>query len=70
MMEASQFLSKEKNLLQGATLHDFAEQRALNQHIQAIAKILCEATSPEQLTTLGGIEASVFSQELSECLTL
>lgn len=48
----------------------FAEQRALNHHIQAIAKILCEAASPEQLTTLAGIEASVFSQELSECLTL
>lgn len=38
------------------------QQQALDQHIQAIAKILYEDTPPEQLTSLAGIEEAVRSQ--------
>jgi len=38
------------------------EQQALQEHIQAIAKILYEDTSAEQLTTLAGIEQAVRNQ--------
>lgn len=38
------------------------QQQALDQHIQAIAKILYEDTPPEQLTSLAGIEKAVRSQ--------
>jgi len=38
------------------------EQQALEEHIQAIAKILYEDTLPEQLTSLAGIEQAVRSQ--------
>ena len=38
------------------------QQQALDQHIQAIAKILYEDTPPEQLTSLAGIEKAVQSQ--------
>lgn len=39
-----------------------SQQQALDQHIQAIAKILYEDTPPEQLTSLAGIEKAVRSQ--------
>jgi len=39
--------------------HDPEQQQALQEHIQAIAKILYEDTSAEQLTTLAGIEQAV-----------
>lgn len=38
------------------------QQQALQEPIQAIAKILYEDTSPERLTTLAGIEEAVRSQ--------
>lgn len=38
------------------------QQQALQEHIQAIAKILYEDTPAEQLTTLAGIEQAVRSQ--------
>ena len=38
------------------------KQQALQEHIQAIAKILYEDTSPEKLTSLAGIEEAVRSQ--------
>lgn len=38
------------------------QQQALQEHIQAIAKILYEDTPSEQLTSLGGIEQAVRSQ--------
>lgn len=38
------------------------QQQALQEHIQAIAKILYEDTPPEQLTTLAGIEQAVRDQ--------
>jgi len=38
------------------------QQQALQEHIQAIAKILYEDTSAEQLTTLAGIEQAVRNQ--------
>lgn len=38
------------------------QQQALQEHIQAIAKILDEDTPSEQLTSLGGIEQAVRSQ--------
>lgn len=38
------------------------QQQALEEHIQAIAKILYEDTPAEQLTTLAGIEQAVRSQ--------
>ena len=38
------------------------KQQALQEHIQAIAKILYEDTSPERLTSLAGIEEAVRSQ--------
>lgn len=38
------------------------QEQALQDHVQAIAKILYEATPPEQLTTLGGIEQAVREQ--------
>ncbi len=38
------------------------QQQALQEHIQAIAKILYENTSPEQLSTLAGIEQAVRQQ--------
>ncbi len=40
------------------------KQQALQEHIQAIAKILYEDTSPEKLTSLAGIEEAVRSQML------
>lgn len=38
------------------------QQQALQEHIQAIAKILYEDTPPEQLTSLAEIEEAVRSQ--------
>ena len=38
------------------------KQQGLQEHIQAIAKILYEDTSPERLTSLAGIEVAVRSQ--------
>ena len=38
------------------------KKQALQEHIQAIAKILYEDTSPERLTNLAGIEEAVRSQ--------
>lgn len=38
------------------------QEQALQEHVQAIAKILYENTSPEQLKTLGGIEQAVREQ--------
>lgn len=38
------------------------QQQALQEHIQAIAKILYDDTPPEQLTSLAGIEQAVRSQ--------
>jgi hypothetical protein len=38
------------------------QEQALQDHVQAIAKILYAATPPEQLTTLGGIEQAVREQ--------
>jgi hypothetical protein len=35
------------------------QQHALQEHIQAIAQILYDETSPEQLTSLAGIEHAV-----------
>ena len=35
------------------------QQQALQEHIQAIAQILYDDTSPEQLTSLAGIEQAV-----------
>lgn len=37
------------------------QEKALQEHIQAIAKILYDDTSPEGLKTLGGIEQAVRS---------
>jgi len=39
-----------------------SQQQALQEHIQAIAKILYDDTPPEQLTSLAGIEQAVRSQ--------
>ena len=38
------------------------KQQALQEHIQAIAKLLYEDTSREKLTSLAGIEEAVRSQ--------
>ena len=38
------------------------QEQALQEHVQAIAKILYEDTPPEQLRTLGGIEQAVRGQ--------
>lgn len=38
------------------------KQQALQEHIQAIAKILYEDTSPEKLTSLAAMEEAVRSQ--------
>lgn len=38
------------------------QEQALQEHIQAIAKILDDDTPPEQLTSLAGIEEAVRSQ--------
>ncbi len=38
------------------------QKQALQEHIQAIAKILYEDTSPERLTNLAGIEEAVRNQ--------
>lgn len=38
------------------------QQQALQEHIQAIAKILYDDTPPEQLTSLAGIEQAVRNQ--------
>ncbi len=38
------------------------QKQALQEHIQAVAKILYEDTSPERLTNLAGIEEAVRSQ--------
>jgi hypothetical protein len=38
------------------------QKQALQEHIQAIAKILYEDTLPERLTSLAGIEEAVRSQ--------
>ncbi len=38
------------------------QERALQEHIQAIAKILYDDTRPEELKTLAGIEQAVRSQ--------
>ena len=38
------------------------KKQALQEHIQAIAKILYEDTSPERLTSLAAIESAVRSQ--------
>ncbi len=38
------------------------QQQALQEHVQAIAKILYDDTPAEQLTTLAGIEQAVRSQ--------
>jgi hypothetical protein len=38
------------------------QERALQEHIQAIAKILYDDTPPEELKTLAGIEQAVRSQ--------
>lgn len=38
------------------------EEQALQEHIQAIAKILYKNAPPEQLKTLGGIEQAVREQ--------
>lgn len=38
------------------------QKQALQEHIQAIAKILYEDTSAERLTSLAGIEEAVRSQ--------
>ena len=38
------------------------QKQALQEHIQASAKILHEDTSPERLTSLAGIEEAVRSQ--------
>lgn len=38
------------------------KEKALKEHIQAIAKILYEETSPEQLKNLEAIEATVHHQ--------
>ena len=38
------------------------QQHALQEHIQAIAKILYEDTPPEQLRSLAGIESALRSQ--------
>lgn len=38
------------------------EEQALQEHIQAIAKILYKNVPPEQLKTLGGIEQAVREQ--------
>lgn len=42
-----------------------SQEKALKEHIQAIAKILYEETSPEQLKDLESIEATVH-QHLTE----
>lgn len=38
------------------------QEQELQEHIQAIAKILYEDTTPEKLTSLAGIEEAVRSQ--------
>ncbi len=38
------------------------QEQALQEHIQAIAKILYEDTPPEELKTLAGIEQAVRAQ--------
>lgn len=38
------------------------QEQALQEHVEAIAKILYENTPPEQLKTLGGIEQAVREQ--------
>jgi hypothetical protein len=38
------------------------QQQALQEHIQAIAKILYDDTPPEQLTSLAGIKEAVRTQ--------
>jgi len=44
------------------------QQRLLQEHIQALAKILYEDTSAEQLTTLAGIEQAVQPNAETSCL--
>jgi hypothetical protein len=39
-----------------------SQQQALQEHIQAIAKILYDDRPPEQLTSLAGIEEAVRTQ--------
>ena len=50
------------NLSQADPLMTPEQQQALQEHIQAIAKILYEDTPFEQLTNLAGIEQAVRSQ--------
>ena len=38
------------------------QEQALQEHVQAIARILYENTPPDQLKTLGGIEQAVRDQ--------
>ena len=38
------------------------QQQVLQEHIQAMAKILYDDTPPEQLTSLAGIEEAVCTQ--------
>jgi hypothetical protein len=67
-MGASQFFAKKVKISQDKKdeciyLPMTPEQKqALQEHIQAIAKILYEDTSPERLTSLAGIEEAVRSQ--------
>ncbi len=50
------------NLSDGNPLMTPEQQQALQEHIQAIAKILYDDTPLEQLTSLAGIEQAVRSQ--------
>lgn len=43
------------------------QKQAIQEHVQAIAKILYEDTSKEKLTNLAGIEEAVRSQMLLSC---
>jgi len=53
---------REDRIVDSSSSHDPEQQQALQEHIQAIAKILYEDTSAEQLTTLAGIEQAVRNQ--------
>ena len=44
------------------------KEQVMNQHIQAIAKILYEDTQPEKLTTLAGIEKAVRQQMMTQVM--
>ena len=44
------------------------QQQALQEHIRAIAKILYEETTPEELTSLEGIEKAVRQQMLEHVM--